>query len=152
METITWQFCFCMKKCNKLTKSILHILHLCVCLVDNGKHSCIYQEYLGLKVWILLRYTRFIMFHLVRFFTNGCVYRLQYAEITESWWIYNLILTGCQGQTLNLYCSSLGVASCTCDPVFTLGQRLIPTPSVYFAAIPLGKGLSVHYLVFSDGS
>ena len=43
--------------------------------------------------------------------------------------------------------SSLGGVSLTCDPV--LGG-LIPTPGVYSAAIPLGKVLTVHCLVFSD--
>ena len=32
------------------------------------------------------------------------------------------------------------------------GRGLIPTPGCYSAAIPLGKGLTVHYLVFCDGT
>ena len=49
---------------------------------------------------------------------------------------------------------SRGVASWTCDPVLALGQRrgFIPIPGVCSAAIPLGKGLFVHYVVFSDGT
>ena len=48
--------------------------------------------------------------------------------------------------------SGLGVVSWTCDPVPALGQSSIPTPSAHSAAIPLGKGFTVHYLVFSDGT
>ena len=43
---------------------------------------------------------------------------------------------------------SLGVESWTCDPVW--GKGSIYTPGVYSAAIPLGEGFTVHYLVFSD--
>ena len=41
-----------------------------------------------------------------------------------------------------------GVAVTQC---LHLGRGLIPTPSVYSAAISLGKECTVHYLVFSDG-
>ena len=48
---------------------------------------------------------------------------------------------------------SRGVVSWTCDAVLALGQRFnFHTPGVYSAAIPLGKGLTVYYLVFSDGA
>ena len=48
---------------------------------------------------------------------------------------------------------SLVVVNWTCDPVLALGQTgSNPTPGVSSAAIPLGKGLPVHYLVFSDGT
>ena len=33
-----------------------------------------------------------------------------------------------------------------------MGRVLIPTPGVYSAAIPLGKGSTVNYLVFFDGT
>ena len=33
-----------------------------------------------------------------------------------------------------------------------LGRSLIPTPGALSAAITLGKGSTVHYLVFSDGT
>ena len=45
--------------------------------------------------------------------------------------------------------ASRGVVSWTCDPVLALGKRFDSHTS---AAIPLVKGLSVHYLVFSDGT
>ena len=32
------------------------------------------------------------------------------------------------------------------------GRGSIPTPGAHSAAIPLGKGFTVHYLVFSDGT
>ena len=46
---------------------------------------------------------------------------------------------------------SRGEASWTCDLVLALGQRFA-SHSVYSDAIPLGKGLTAHYLVFSDGT
>ena len=42
--------------------------------------------------------------------------------------------------------------SWTCDPLLALRQRLDPTLDVYSAAIPLGKGYTVHYLVFLNGT
>ena len=48
--------------------------------------------------------------------------------------------------------SGLGVVSWTCSVVVQClywGRGSIPTHS---AAIPLGKGFTVHYLVFSDGT
>ena len=43
--------------------------------------------------------------------------------------------------------------SWTCNTVLAAlhwGRGSIPTHGVYSAVIPLGKGLTVHYLVFSD--
>ena len=39
-----------------------------------------------------------------------------------------------------------------CDPVLAHDRGSIPTPGVYSAAIPLGKGLTVHCLDVSDGT
>ena len=49
---------------------------------------------------------------------------------------------------------SRGVVSCTPVEIQCLhwGRGLIPAPGVCSAAIPLGEGLAVHYLVFSDGT
>ena len=55
-------------------------------------------------------------------------------------------------QELPIRRDSLGVVSLTCEPVLYRGRDLIPSPSTYSAAIPLGKGLTVHYLYFSDGT
>ena len=47
----------------------------------------------------------------------------------------------------NPYIESISVIQC-----LHWGRGSTPTPGVYSAAIPLGKGLIVHYLVFSDGT
>ena len=53
-------------------------------------------------------------------------------------------------------CSVQGVSELDYDAVLALRQRgFMPTLRVYFAAIPLGKGFTVHYhiyLAFSDGT
>ena len=48
--------------------------------------------------------------------------------------------------------SGRGVVSCTCDPVLALGQRFDSHSRHFFCCNPLSKGLTVQYLVFSDGS
>ena len=46
------------------------------------------------------------------------------------------------------------VVSCTCDPVLALAlrQRFDSYSRRLFCCNPLGKGFTVHYLVFSDGT
>ena len=48
--------------------------------------------------------------------------------------------------------SSRGVVSWTCHPVLALGQRFDSHFDVYSAVIALDKGLTVLYLVFSNGT
>ena len=38
------------------------------------------------------------------------------------------------------------------EPLSYWDRGWIPTPGVYSAAISLGNGLTLHYLVFSDGT
>ena len=66
--------------------------------------------------------------------------------------IFSLLTKNLHDDTLYVRYGSRCVMSWTCDPVLALGQRFYSLSRRIFYCNALGKGFTVHYLVFSNGT